>query len=439
MLVIDQDRIDAVLTWPALVDALDAGHRLGRGQTHDVLLEEGGDILLSRTAWKAGYGIGIKTVTGFFGNPGRTPPLPSVQGVFVLFDHDDGRPLAVIDGAGITAWKTAADSALGSRYLSRPDARCLLMVGAGALARPLIRAHLSVRPAIEKVLVWNRTPARAEALAAELRARRSRGRGRHRPRRRGRSGRHRQQRHPDRAAADRRAHGSSPGPISTSWARSRPRMREADDAALRRGRLFVDARETTLEHIGELKIPIAQGVIGRDDVVADLYDLAAGFAWQRSAGDITIYKNGGGAHLDLMTAIAIYRGARRAILAGDGQVLGQHHEAGTCGDGQAEAEDRACNALDRRALRRRQHGHRAAAPGHFVRRVQEPGVDRHAAAAGRQAFGAADRLAHALGGNGRHALPDGPSHRWREPSKADASHSPARWLSGRLRCRSSLA
>ena len=59
-------------------------------------------------------------------------------------------------------------------------------------------------------------------------------------------------------------------------------MREADDAALRRGRLFVDARETTLGHIGELTIPIAQGVIGRDDVVADLYDLAAGFAWQRA-------------------------------------------------------------------------------------------------------------------------------------------------------------
>lgn len=146
MLVIDRDRIDAVLTWPALVDALDAGHRLGRGQTHDVLLEDGGNVLLSRTAWKAGYGIGIKTVTGFFGNPDRTPPLPSVQGVFVLFDHDDGRPLAAIDGAGITAWKTAADSALGSRYLSRPDARCLLMVGAGALAKPLIRAHLRACP-----------------------------------------------------------------------------------------------------------------------------------------------------------------------------------------------------------------------------------------------------------------------------------------------------
>jgi ornithine cyclodeaminase/alanine dehydrogenase-like protein (mu-crystallin family) len=308
VLVIDQDRIDALLTWPALVDALDVGHRLGRGQTHDVLLEEGGDILLSRTAWKAGYGIGIKTVTGFFGNPGRTPPLPSVQGVFVLFDHDDGRPLAIIDGAGITAWKTAADSALGSRYLSHPDARCLLMVGAGALARPLIRAHLSVRPGIERALVWNRTPARAEALAAQLRA----------------------EGLAVEIAADLAAAVGQADIISSATRTEQPliegawlqpgthidlvgaftaSMREADDVALRRGRLFVDARETTLDHIGELTIPIASGVIGRDDVVADLYDLAAGFAWQRSAGDITIFKNGGGAHLDLMTAIAIWRGA----------------------------------------------------------------------------------------------------------------------------------
>jgi ornithine cyclodeaminase/alanine dehydrogenase-like protein (mu-crystallin family) len=306
MLVIDGDQIDAVLSWPSLVDALDAGHRLGRGQTHDVLLEEGGNILLSRTAWKAGYGIGIKTVTGFFGNPARTPPLPSVQGVFVLFDHDDGRTLAVIDGAGITAWKTAADSALGSRYLSRSDAGCLLMVGAGALAKPLIQAHRSVRPTLERILVWNRTRARAEALAAELRAE-------------------------DLAieAVTDLATAVGQADIVTSATRTeRPliegawlkqgahldlvgaftaTMRETDDAALRRGRLFVDARETTIDHIGELKIPIAQGVITKADVVADLYDLASGFAWRRAPDDITIYKNGGGAHLDLMTAVAIYR------------------------------------------------------------------------------------------------------------------------------------
>jgi ornithine cyclodeaminase len=80
----------------------------------------------------------------------------------------------------------------------------------------------------------------------------------------------------------------------------RPDMREANDAALQRARIFVDSRETTLDHIGELKIPLAEGVIGRDAVVADFYD---GAAMRRGAEDeITLFKNGGGAHLDLMTA-----------------------------------------------------------------------------------------------------------------------------------------
>lgn len=307
MLVIDREQIDRALSWPVLVDALDAGHRLGRGQSADLLLEQGDDALLNRAAWKPGYGIGLKSVTVFFGNPGRTPPWPSVQGLFVLFDHDDGRPLAVIDGAGITAWKTAADSALGSRYLSRADARCLLMVGAGAMAKPLIRAHMSVRPGIERIVLWNRTPAGALALAAELGAegiacevttelpaavRRA-----------------------DIVSAATRSqepliHGAwlQPGTHLDLVGAFTATMREADDAALQRSRLFVDARETTLEHIGELRIPIARGVISADDVIADLYDLAAGFAWQRSPDDITTFKNGGGAHLDLMTAIAIHRG-----------------------------------------------------------------------------------------------------------------------------------
>jgi ornithine cyclodeaminase/alanine dehydrogenase-like protein (mu-crystallin family) len=308
VLVIGPEQIDAALTWPSLVDALDEGHRLGRGRTEDLLLEQGGDMLLNRAAWKPGYGIGLKTVSCFFGNPSRTPPLPSVQGVFVLFDHDDGRPLAVIDGAGITVWKTAADSALGSRYLSRPDARCLLMVGAGALARPLIEAHRAVRPAIDRVLLWNRTADRAAALAAELRAKGLAAE----------------------VAADLATAVGQADIVSSAtrtetplirggWLRPgthldlvgafTPAMREADDDAVRRARLFIDARETTLDHIGELMIPIARGVISRDDVVADLYDLAGGLALQRAPDDITLYKNGGGAHLDLMTAVAIHRDA----------------------------------------------------------------------------------------------------------------------------------
>ncbi len=306
MIVIDQGQIDAVLTWPALIDGLDAGHRLGRGKTHDLLLEEGSAMILNRTAWKPGYGLGVKTVTGFWDNPRRDPPLPSVQGLFVLFDPDDGRPLAVIDGAAITGWKTAADSALGSRYLSRPDSRLLLMIGAGAMARPLVHAHLCVRPGIERILLWNRTPARSQALASllvaagltvETTTNLADAVGR--------------------ADIISSATRTQEPLIQGDWLRPGTHldlvgaftasMREADDTVLRRGRLFVDARESALD-IGELAIPIARGVITAKDVVADLYDLAAGFAWQRAPDDITVYKNGGGAHLDLMTAVAIHQG-----------------------------------------------------------------------------------------------------------------------------------
>jgi len=80
----------------------------------------------------------------------------------------------------------------------------------------------------------------------------------------------------------------------------RPDMREADDVALTRAQLFVDSRDTTLDHIGELKIPLASGAISRGDVVASFYEPDL---FKRGAEDeITICKNGGGAHLDLMTS-----------------------------------------------------------------------------------------------------------------------------------------
>jgi ornithine cyclodeaminase len=80
-----------------------------------------------------------------------------------------------------------------------------------------------------------------------------------------------------------------------------PHMREVDDSAMSRARVFVDSRATTLHHIGELMAPLASGAITEGDVIADFYDDPALYARQ-SADDITIAKNGGGAHLDLMTA-----------------------------------------------------------------------------------------------------------------------------------------
>jgi len=82
----------------------------------------------------------------------------------------------------------------------------------------------------------------------------------------------------------------------------RPDMREADDAALQRAALFVDSRATTIGHIGELDIPLGTGAISASDLRGDLYDIVAGRAGRKSDDEITLFKNGGGAHLDLMTA-----------------------------------------------------------------------------------------------------------------------------------------
>jgi ornithine cyclodeaminase len=183
------------------------------------------------------------------------------------------------------------------------------MIGAGTMAGPLIRAHVAVRPSIERITIWNRSPARAEALANRLSHLR-----------------------PAIVVASDLGKAVSEADIVSSatmcnepvlqgrWLRPgthvdlvgayRLDMREADDEVMRRGRIFVDFRGTTLGHIGELMTPIKAGVIREDDVLADLYDLANGAPGRRASDEITVYKNGGGAHLDLMTAIAIVDGAK---------------------------------------------------------------------------------------------------------------------------------
>ena len=84
-------------------------------------------------------------------------------------------------------------------------------------------------------------------------------------------------------------------------------MREADDAAMRRGKVFVDSRKTTISEIGELAIPIKNGTLREQDVVADHYQLSGSdHPGRQTEDEITIFKNGGGGHLDLMTARYIY-------------------------------------------------------------------------------------------------------------------------------------
>ena len=318
MELLTDETLDRLLRYEALVPAMREMHLKRPDDQADMLLEvpaaDGGkDRLLNRAAWQKGEALGIKLATIFPNNPTNGSGLPSIHAVYVLFGGEFGEPQAVMNAKVLTWRKTAADSALGASFLAREDIKQMLMVGAGSMAPELIRAHVSVRPSLERIVIWNRSRERAEALAAGL-AGDLEGRE---------------------IAVEDDLEGAVGGAdliscatlsdnpvVQGAWLKEgthldlvgafTPSMREADDEALRRGRLFVDSRTTTVGHIGELVIPMAAGVISEDDIQADLFELAAGDRPGRGGSqEITIFKNGGGAHLDMMTARHAVEQARK--------------------------------------------------------------------------------------------------------------------------------
>lgn len=169
MRIISAEQVHRACGWPALVEALRDAHAGPKPRVERSLMAHGhgaaAQHYINLPAWIPGVAMGTKIVTVMPGNARADPALPVIQATYLLFDGDDGRPLATIDGTALTYRKTAADSALGSQLLSRPDARVLTMVGAGALAPYLIDAHRAIRPGIAELHVWNRTPALSRALS----------------------------------------------------------------------------------------------------------------------------------------------------------------------------------------------------------------------------------------------------------------------------------
>ena len=310
--VIDTDQL--TIDPARLVEALRDGHRRGPGAVDRSLLTEpsrsGADnSFLVWPAWQPGVALGAKLVTVFPGNAAADHG-PTVRSVFVLFDGLDGRPLAVVTGGAFTRHKTAADSALGANYLARSDAAHLVVLGAGAQAQTHILYMLNCICSIRQVTIWNRSRRRADDLAAALRQ----------------DGIHATTTD-DRPGAVSAADivccltASTTPVLQGAWLRPgthvdlvggfTPAMRECDDAAILRARLFVDHRALVLAHNGDIRDPLGRGVITEADVVGDLYDLCRSDRPGRlTSREITLFKNGGGGHLDLMTARALYAWTR---------------------------------------------------------------------------------------------------------------------------------
>lgn len=287
-----------------LVSALKEGHTRPKPEVNDGLIGPENARYLIRSAHDGGKLIGTKLVTIRPDNPAARG-LPAVQALIVLFDGQDGAPKAALDATELTYWKTAADSALGSRVLSRPDSKTLLVVGAGGLAPWLARGHFGVRPGISEVSIWNRTPGKAEALADHL----------------AKEG-FPAQPVGDLETAVRRADIVTTATMAVepvvkgAWLKPgahvdlvggySPDTREADDEVLERGTLFVDCLESALDGVGDVLAPMAAGLIAKDDIRGDLFDLVGGRIEARTGEDqITVFKNAGGAHLDLMVASAL--------------------------------------------------------------------------------------------------------------------------------------
>ena len=323
----DADAVHAGLDYPALVAALAEHHRRDVDLVRSHVLEQPAPSpapapavsgrsapaepevahFLTLPAWQRDRALGAKLVTVFPGNERAGQGLPSVQAVYVLFDGEDGRPLACIDGTALTLRKTAADSALGTRYLAREGARRMLMVGAGALAPHLVAAHRAVRPDIGDVAIWNRTPERAERLAATLA-------GQGVPARATRdlegSAREADVISCATMATEPLVHGAwlKPGAHLDLVGSYLPEMRECDDEAMIRGEVFVDSPWSAMRDCGEIVGPMAAGLLVESDVRASLFELARGEHPGRQSEDaITVFENGGGGHLDLMVAQVLCR------------------------------------------------------------------------------------------------------------------------------------
>ncbi|WP_297776724.1 ornithine cyclodeaminase [uncultured Roseovarius sp.] len=283
---------EAHLESRGLCAAFEAGHRLPKAEIADTLLYRGRDTLLNRAAWIDGMGLAVKSATIFPGNPEQGAPM--INGAVNLYSDTDGTLEALVDFHLVTKWKTAGDSLYAATRLARPDSETILIVGAGTVGRSLWQAYRALFPQA-RFSVWNRTRANAAAMAAAC---------------------HGITVAEDLETAVRAADIITSATMSTDplikgdWLRPgqhldligayRPDMREADDAAIARARVFVDSFDTKVDHIGEIMTPLASGVITRDHLIADFYDPER---FRRHAPEeITLFKNGGGAHLDLMTS-----------------------------------------------------------------------------------------------------------------------------------------
>jgi alanine dehydrogenase len=310
MLVLSESDLRSVLTMRDVIDAVEGGFRaLARGDASapertrlDVPDQHG--IVLEMPAYLSSRGgeqsaLGTKIVSIFERNTQRG--LDSIQAVYLLLDSETGAPLSLMDGRFITAIRTAATSAVATKYMASPGPKRLAVFGAGVQARSHVDAMVEVAD-IERVMIVSLTLDKARALADFVLD---------------------SHKLPCEVVSAEQAAStanlictctSSPTPLFdgkllaagthiNAVGAFTPSTRELDGETVRRARVVIDAESAAGREAGEILMPIAEGVINNTHVRGTLADVVSGRLRGRESGEeITLFKSCGLAIEDLVTA-----------------------------------------------------------------------------------------------------------------------------------------
>lgn len=318
MLIISREDLRRAIPMDAAIDTVAAAFaQLSGGQAdaplrlHVAVPQQDGLGLFMPAYLPSSGALGVKALTFFPHNAAYG--LPAINAVVLLFGADQGLPLALLEGGGLTALRTGAASGVATRAMARPDAHVLALFGAGAQALSQVWAVCTVR-AIERVWIVNRTPARAAQLADELRA------------------------FGPPIPADIRIAAAAPAALAEAdivccatasptplfddadlrpgthingIGAYLPTMHEIPAATVARARVAADQRRAAWAEAGDLVIPRDLGLIGESHVVAELGEIVAGhIAGRTDSEQITLFKSVGNAVQDVAVAQAAYDRAR---------------------------------------------------------------------------------------------------------------------------------
>ncbi|MBB5352112.1 1-pyrroline-2-carboxylate reductase [NAD(P)H] [Haloferula luteola] len=309
MKIFEEDHVHAALSYPAFIGSLREAFAGDFTMPARQVMKldpnsEHHDAFAMLPSWNDEV-IALKAFTYFPENP---EPYRSLYSKILVFDRRHGVPLALVDGASVTYWRTAGVSALAADVLARKDAESLLLLGTGRLAPYLIRAHASVRP-LKRIAVWGRRPEKAQEVVETVKSE-----------------------FPEidfqvaselptacgEADVIVSATGSSEILVRGAWVKPGTHTdflgnhhadkRECDTELVTRSRVYVDTRINCFREAGEILVPIQEGAFSKDLVIGELAELCRGRApGRQSDEEITLFKSVGCALGDLCGALAVHR------------------------------------------------------------------------------------------------------------------------------------